>query len=141
MKRAIKTHLPNHGRPYEWAIMGGETLYTVASALREDGSRENGNATKQATVALENLARILAAAGGTMADVTQTMLYVTDRRYLPPIAKVWEKAFPKPQPNRASVVVKETGVPGAKLVVMVTAYIPKARQKAAKRPSPGKRAA
>jgi len=135
MKRAIQTHLPNHGRPYEWAILAGETLYTVASALRSDGSRENGSATKQATLALENLAKILTAAGGTMADVTQTMLYVTDRRYLPDIAKVWEKAFPKPQPNRASVVVKETGIPGAKMVVMVTAHIPRNRQRPAKRAS------
>ena len=135
MKKAITTGLPDAKGPIERAILAGRTLYTTASPTKADGTTEKGSAAKQATLTLSNLARILKAAGGSMADVTQAMLYVTDRRFIAPITKVWAKAFSRPYPNRATVIVKGIGLPGAKLVIMAQARIPKAGKRSRKRRS------
>jgi enamine deaminase RidA (YjgF/YER057c/UK114 family) len=129
VKRAVKTDIPKHGRPFEWGIVADGTLYTAAAPMKADGTLETGNIRKQITLALSNLAKVLKSAGGTMADVTQTMLYVTDRSYIDPITEVWAKAFPKPYPNRATVVVNEIGLKGVGLVVLVTACIGSGRTK------------
>jgi hypothetical protein len=34
MKKAISTKLPTHGRPFEWAIIADEILYTAAASSR-----------------------------------------------------------------------------------------------------------
>lgn len=133
MKRAVKTSIPKHGRPFEWGIVADGTLYTAAAPMKANGKPETGNIRKQTTLALANLATILKAAGGSMADVTQTMLYVTKRAYIDPITEIWAKAFPKPYPNRATVVVNEIGLRGVGLVVLVTARIGSGRAKTRRR--------
>ena len=40
-----------------------------------------------------------------MAHVTQVMLYVTQRTHIGPINAEWAKAFPRPNPTRATVIV------------------------------------
>jgi 2-iminobutanoate/2-iminopropanoate deaminase len=123
MKKAISTGLPTHGRPYEWAILAGGVLYTAAIPIKADGTTETGDITAQATLTLANLARTLEAAGGSMADVTQAMLYVTKRSYIDPITAVWASAFPKPYPNRATVIVSEIGVADIGMLVVAHAYL------------------
>ncbi len=58
-----------------------------------------------------------------MADVCQVTLYVTDRSFIDPINEVWRTAFPKPYPNRGTVVVSEIGLKGGNLMIMVQAYL------------------
>src|SRR5215469_9554880 len=103
MKKAIPTKIPTHGRPFEWAITADGILYTAAAPIREDGSHETGDIRAQARLTLANLAAVLAAAGGDMGDVTQVMLYVTERGSIDPITEIWAEAFPKPYPNRGTV--------------------------------------
>ena len=123
MKRAIDTGMDNHGRPYEWAIAAGGMLFTAAVPVAQDGTVETGDIVRQTTVTLENLARTLKLAGGSMADVTQVTLYVTDRSFVDPINEVWRTAFPRPYPNRGTVIVSEIGLKGTKLMIMVQAYL------------------
>jgi enamine deaminase RidA (YjgF/YER057c/UK114 family) len=123
MKQAIDTGLPKHGRPYEWAILAGGVLYTAAVPVREDGTAETGDIASQARLTLANLAKTLRLGGGSMADVTQVMLYVTDRRYIDPITEIWAEAFPTPYPNRGTVIVSEIGVAGIGMLVMAHAYL------------------
>ena len=123
MKKAIETGIPTHGRPFEWAILVHGFLYTAAAPIKADGTPEIGNITTQTQLALANLAKTLKAAGGSLADVTQVMLYVTNRMYIDPITAVWATAFPRPYPNRATVVVKEIGIKGIGLVLMAHAYV------------------
>ena len=129
MKRAIETGIPRHARPFEWAILADGILYTVAAPIKADGTAETGDIRKQATLTLANLAKSLKAAGGSMADVTQVMLYVTERDFIDPITEIWAKAFPKPYPNRATVIVKEIGVKDVGLVIMAHAHVGKSRHK------------
>src|ERR1700681_4059429 len=105
MKKAIATKLSTHGRPFEWAISADGILYTAAAPVREDGSHETGDIRLQARLTLANLAATLTAAGGSMADVTQVMLYVTERSFIDPITEIWAEAFPQPYPNRGTVIV------------------------------------
>jgi enamine deaminase RidA (YjgF/YER057c/UK114 family) len=126
VKQAIDTGAATHGRPYEWAILAGGVLYTAAVPVRQDGSVESGDIAAQARLTLANLAHTLERAGGSMVDVTQVMLYVTDSASIPAINEVWAKAFPKPYPNRGTVVVSEIGVKGAGLLIMVHAHLGKA---------------
>jgi 2-iminobutanoate/2-iminopropanoate deaminase len=134
MKKVISTGLSTHGRPYEWAILAGGVLYTAAAPFKADGTTETGDITTQATLTLANLAKTLKAAGGSMADVTQVMLYVTKRSYIDPITDVWATAFPKPYPNRATVIVSEIGVADIGMLIMAHAYIGQ-RQRSKKMPS------
>ena len=123
MKRAIQTGISTHNRPFEWAIVANGICYTAAAPLHADGTPETGAIGTQARLALSNLAKQLKAAGGSMADVVQAMLYVTDRAFIDPITEEWAIAFPKPYPNRATVIVKEIGVRGVGMVVMATAHV------------------
>ncbi len=123
MKRAVETGISKHGRPFEWAIVSNGICYTAAAPMHADGTPETGPIRTQARLALGNLAKQLKAAGGSMADVVQAMLYVTDRGHIDPITEEWSVAFPKPYPNRATVIVKEIGVRGVGMVVMATAHL------------------
>lgn len=117
MKRAIETGIPRHERPFEWAILANGTVYAVAAPVKPDGEIERGDISAQAKLTLENLGKCMTAAGGSMAGVTQVMLYVTQRSYIEPINAEWAKAFPKPYPTRATVIVSEIGVEGIGLVI------------------------
>jgi 2-iminobutanoate/2-iminopropanoate deaminase len=127
MKRAIATKLSTNGRPFEWAISADGILYTAAVPIREDGSHETGDIRLQARLTLANLAATLAAAGGSMADVTQVMLYVTERSFIDPITEIWAEAFPRPYPNRGTVIVSEIGIRDIGMLIMVHAHIGKGR--------------
>jgi 2-iminobutanoate/2-iminopropanoate deaminase len=127
MKKAIATKLSTHGRPFEWAISADGILYTAAAPVREDGSHETGDIRLQARLTLANLAATLTAAGGSMADVTQAMLYVTERSFIDPITEIWANAFPQPYPNRGTVIVNEIGIRDIGMLIMVHAHIGKGR--------------
>jgi enamine deaminase RidA (YjgF/YER057c/UK114 family) len=123
MKKAIDTGLPTHGRPFEWAVLANGMIYTAASPIRADGSVETGDIERQTDLTLTNLEHTLAAAGGSLADVVQVMLYVTSRDYIDPITEIWARRFPKPYPNRGTVIVSEIGVKGVGLLLMVQAVV------------------
>ena len=124
-KKAIKTSLSTHGRPFEWGIAAGSFLYTAAAPIKADGTTETGDIRLQTRLALKNLADTLAAAGGSMADVTQAMLYVTDRSFIDPITQIWAEEFPPPYPNRGTVIVHEIGIKDIGLLIMAHAYLGK----------------
>jgi 2-iminobutanoate/2-iminopropanoate deaminase len=132
-KKAVDTGIPRHARPFEWAIVADGIFYAAAAPIKADGTAETGDIRKQTTLVLANLAQSLKAAGGSMADVTQVMLYVTEREFIDPITEIWAKAFPKPYPNRATVIVKEIGVKDVGLVIMATAHVGKGKKKPAKK--------
>ena len=77
MKKVIKTHLPGEEAPIEWAVSADGILYTAQIPIRADGSIETGDITKQADLTFTNLMRTLEAAGGSPADVTQVLVYLT----------------------------------------------------------------
>ncbi len=123
MKEAIDTGLPKSTRPFEWAILAGGVVYLVGSPIAANGLPEPGGPAAQAQLVVANMQKALQAAGGSLADVTQAMVYVTDRSYVAPLNEAWTRAFPPPYPNRAMVLVNEIGAPGIGVVVMAQAYL------------------
>ena len=127
MRNAIKTHLPSEKAPIEWAVSADGILYTAQIPIREDGSVETGDITKQATLTLDNLKRTVEAAGGTMDDVTQVLVYLTSPDNFAGMNAVYQTYFRKPYPNRATVVAGLM-VKGALIEIVAYAHIGKAKR-------------
>jgi 2-iminobutanoate/2-iminopropanoate deaminase len=126
MRQAVKTHLPSERVPIEWATTADGILYTAQIPIREDGTIETGDITKQATLTLDNLKRTVEAAGGSMDDVTQVLVYLTSPDAFPGMNAVYEKYFRKPYPNRATLVAGLM-VKGALIEIVAYAHIGKGK--------------
>jgi 2-iminobutanoate/2-iminopropanoate deaminase len=126
MKKVIKTHLPGEDAPIEWAVSADGILYTAQIPIRADGSIETGDIAKQADLTFTNLMRTLEAAGGSPADVTQVLVYLTRKEDFAGMNEVYRKHFSKPYPNRATVIVAGLMVPGAVIEIVAYAHLGKA---------------
>ena len=123
MRQVVKTHLPGEDAPIEWAVTADGVLYTAQIPIREDGSIETGSIDQQAELTFGNLKRTLEAAGGTLEDVTQVLVYLTDKGDFPGMNAVYRRYFQKPFPNRATVIVAGLMVPGAVIEIVAYAHI------------------
>jgi 2-iminobutanoate/2-iminopropanoate deaminase len=123
MKHVIKTHLPGDGAPIEWAVTADGVLYTAQIPIREDGEIETGPISRQADLTFANLKRTLEAAGGSLDDVTQVLVYLTDKQDFEGMNAVYRQYFSKPYPNRATVIVAGLMVPGAVIEIVAYAHL------------------
>jgi len=123
MKQVVNTPLPPINAPLEWAVTADGILYTALIATRPDGSLDAGDIRAQTTQTLENLKLCLEAANGTIDDVTQVLIYLTDRKDAAVMNEVYAQYFHKPYPNRATVVVSELLQPGCIVEMVVYAHI------------------
>jgi 2-iminobutanoate/2-iminopropanoate deaminase len=123
MKKVIHTGLPEFGRPTEHATMGGGHLRTTAVPLKSDGSFEIGDAERQIELAILNLKKTVAAAGGTLADVLQALVFLTSAEHVPVLNELWARHFEPPYANRGIIIVHAIGVPGIVILIQVHAYI------------------
>jgi enamine deaminase RidA (YjgF/YER057c/UK114 family) len=127
MRQAVKTHLPSENVPIEWATTADGILYTAQIPIREDGSIETGDITKQAKLTLDNLKRTVEAAGGSMDDVTQVLVYLTSPDAFAGMNAVYQTYFRKPYPNRATIVAGLM-VKGAQIEIVAYAHIGKGKR-------------
>lgn len=123
MKTVVKTHLPGEDAPIEWAVSADGILYTAQIPIREDGSIESGDIAAQADLTFSNLRRTIEAAGGTLEDVTQVLVYLTDKAAFQGMNAVYRRYFSKPYPNRATVIVAGLMVPDAMIEIVAYAHI------------------
>jgi enamine deaminase RidA (YjgF/YER057c/UK114 family) len=123
MKSAVRTHLPGEDVPMEWAVTADGILYTAQLPIREDGSIEAGDIDAQATLTFANLKRTVEAAGGTLNDVTQVLVYLTRPGDFPGMNAAYRRFFAKPFPNRATVVVAGLMAPGAVIEIVAYAHL------------------
>jgi enamine deaminase RidA (YjgF/YER057c/UK114 family) len=125
MKEAVKTHLPGDEAPIEWAVTADGVLYTAQIPIRADGSIETGDIEKQADLTFENLKKTVETAGGTLADVTQVLVYLTGKEHFAKMNEVYRRYFSKPFPNRATVIVAGLMVPDAVIEIVAYAHLKK----------------
>lgn len=123
MREVVKTHLPGEDAPIEWAVTADGVLYTAQIPIRTDGSIEDGSIEKQADLTFDNLKKTVEAAGGTLADVTQVLVYLTGKEHFAKMNEVYRRYFSKPFPNRATVIVAGLMVPGAVIEIVAYAHI------------------
>jgi len=122
MKTAVATGLKAANAPIEWATIADGILYTAQIPMKADGSIETGDIGRQTVLTLDNLQRTIEAAGGTMADVTQVLVYLPNPEDFPGMNAVYQTYFPKPYPNRATIVA-QLMVPGARIEIVAYAHI------------------
>jgi 2-iminobutanoate/2-iminopropanoate deaminase len=123
VRESIDTGIPPSKSPLEWAVQADGRLYTALIATLPDGSIEPGDITAQTTRTMDNLKQVMAAAGGSMADVTQVLIYLTDGADAPAMNAVYRTYFDPPYPNRATVVVSALLAPGAIIEIVAHAHI------------------
>ncbi|HIH2751781.1 RidA family protein [Burkholderia aenigmatica] len=123
MKEVIDTGLPSLGQPFSWAVRAGNLVFTAHGPVRSDGSVDTGPIEDQARLTFSNLARTMAAAGGSLDDVTQVQIQMTDVASMPIIDNVYREYFCAPYPNRSSVVVSALVVPGMGIEIVVNAVL------------------
>lgn len=125
MKQVIDVGLPALKQPFSWAVKAtGAMLFTAHGPVRNDGTIDTGTIEAQTRLTFENLRRAVQAAGGTMADVTQVLIYMTDVADMPAIDAVYREFFKAPYPNRSSAAVAALVVPGMKIEIVAYAMVP-----------------
>ena len=98
-------------------------LYTAHVPLRPMARSKTGPIERQAEVTFDNLKRTLEAAGGSLDDVTQVLVYLTDPARFQGMNAVYRRFFAKPYPNRATVIVAGLMVPGAVIEIVAYAHL------------------
>jgi len=115
---------PPAGHYSHGVIASGRLLFVAGQvALDEDGRLIGGDdAAAQAHQVLANLKRVIESAGGTMADVARTTLYLTRIADRGPVGKVREAFFPSPPPANTLLVV--AGLAQPEFLVEIDAIVP-----------------
>lgn len=126
MLQVVDTGLPALKQPFSWAVKasGGALLFTAHGPVRPDGSIDTGPIEQQARLTFENLRNAAQAAGGTLANVAQVLIYMTDVADMPAIDAVYREFFSAPYPNRSSMGVAGLVVPGMKIEIVAYAVVP-----------------
>ena len=125
MRRAVETGLPPETAPYSHATVANGVLYTAHLPIRPDGSVETGSATAQTEITLSNLKKTVEAAGATLDDVAQVVIYITRIEDKPAVDEVYARYFRKPYPSRACIVISGLAVSGARIEVLAYASVPR----------------
>ncbi|WP_035424052.1 RidA family protein [Bacillus sp. UNC438CL73TsuS30] len=118
----IKGNLPNLG-PLSVAVKKNQMFYTSVIPVYRDGSFETGDFTKQAELTFKNLQALVEDAGGSLRDIVQVTVYLTDIHETPKMNEVWKEFFQDPYPNRATLGISSLTVPDLKIELVATAII------------------
>lgn len=119
-KHAVKTELFASKAPLEWAIIANGQLSTAQIPIDTEGKVVEGGIEAQARQTMENFKHTIEAANLTMDDVTQVLIYVTDRSQLPIFNQVYAEYFKAPYPNRAAMIV--AGLAREEMLCEIVAY-------------------
>ena len=92
------------GLPFSDGIVAGDTLY-VAGQEGTDASDKlvTGGIGPETTAALENIQKVLKAAGFELKDVVSVTVYLADIHEFPDMNKIYKGVMPDPKPARATI--------------------------------------
>lgn len=121
MPDLIRTGLPEPLQPFSWATHAGSLMFTAHGAVDSNGRIAGDDVAAQARLTFGNLAATVAAAGASMADVVQVLIYMRDARDMATIDNVYREFFAAPYPNRASVAVQ--GFVHPDMLIEIVAYV------------------
>jgi 2-iminobutanoate/2-iminopropanoate deaminase len=95
---------PARGLPFSDGIVAGNTLY-VAGQEGTDASDKlvAGGIGPETTSALENVQKVLKAAGFELKDVVSVTVYLADIHEFPDMNKIYRGVMPDPKPARATI--------------------------------------
>jgi reactive intermediate/imine deaminase len=92
--------------PYSWATRHGKLIFLAGTAaIGADGKLiGEGDIRAQTRATLENLKLAVTAAGGTLADIVKTTVYLGDVRDYSRMNEVYRSYFPDAPPARATLI-------------------------------------
>jgi enamine deaminase RidA (YjgF/YER057c/UK114 family) len=123
VKEIIDVGLPALSQPFSWAVKAAGLLFTAHGPVRADGTIDTGPIEAQAHLTFANLRQACVAAGGSLDNVTQVLIYMTDVTDMKAIDNVYREFFVAPYPNRSSMGVAGLVVPGMKLEIVAYAVM------------------
>jgi 2-iminobutanoate/2-iminopropanoate deaminase len=92
------------GLPFSDGIVAGNTLYVAGQeGTDEAGKLAAGGIGPETKAALDNIAKVLKAAGYEMKDVVSVTVYLADIHDFPEMNKVYKTVVPDPKPARATI--------------------------------------
>lgn len=126
MFEVVDTKLAQSKGPVNGTVRAGDTVY-MAHVPRDPrtGEMVQGDMTVQMRQTLDNMKQAIEAAGGTLLDVAQIVIYIVDAADAPAMNEVYKQYFAQPYPSRATVVVKELLSPGIRVELVAHAYLGK----------------
>lgn len=122
-KEVLDVGLPPLGQPFSWATKKNGFVFTAHGPVLSDGTINTGSIDEQARITFDNLRRTLIAAGGTLDDVMQVLIYMTDIADMPKIDTIYREFFAEPYPNRSSFAVVALAVPAMKIEIVAYAIV------------------
>ena len=120
----IPTGIAPSSAPVSDANRAGRHVWLVAIA--EDpatGAIIAGGIEEQTRQTLRNLDQAVRAAGGTLADIVNVQIFLTERGDAAGMNAVYREFFVAPYPVRATVVVKELLADGLRIEITATAVL------------------
>lgn len=136
MKTLIETGLGQVSAPFSWATVGNGILFTAQVPFDDAGQLVGTSIQEQTAQCLRNLARTVKAAGETMGDVTQVVVFLTHPEDVAGMNEVYRQHFAPPYPNRATVIVAGLTVPGMRVELLAYAALGPAKRAARVRAVP-----
>ena len=123
-KQAIKSdNAPAPIGPYSQAVKVGDTMYLSGQVPLDPATSEliDGDIDAMARRIFDNLAAVMAAAGGSLADIVKLTIYLVDLNDFAKVNAVMAEYFQEPYPSRATVAI--AGLPkGAPVEVEAIAH-------------------
>jgi len=116
----VNTNLPASKSPLAWATVGNGILFTAQIPIDAEGKVVDGGIEPQIKQTLANLKHTLESAGTSVANLTQVLIYVTDRNDLVAVNREYATFVTEPFPNRAAIIV--SGFARAEMLVEIVAY-------------------
>jgi reactive intermediate/imine deaminase len=98
--------LPPAIGPYSWATRHGKLIFLAGTGSidREGKLVGAGDIRKQTEVTLEHLKTAVTAAGGSLASIVKTTVYIGDVNDYAGMNEVYRRYFPEAPPARATLV-------------------------------------
>jgi 2-iminobutanoate/2-iminopropanoate deaminase len=102
-RRAINLS-PARGLPFSDAVVAGNTLYIAGTEGTDDSDKlVAGGITAETKAALENIQKVLKAAGFDLKDIVSVTVYLADIHEFGDMNKVYKSVLPDPKPARATI--------------------------------------
>ena len=103
-ERKVVNLAPARGLPFNDGILAGNTLYIAGQEGTDDSSKlVAGGIGPETTATLENIQKVLKAAGFDLKDVVSVTVYLADIREFGEMNKVYKTVMPDPKPARATI--------------------------------------
>ena len=97
---------PARGLPFSDGIVAGHTLYVAGQeGTGADDKLVSGGIGPETTAALDNIQKVVKAAGFEMKDIVNVTVFLADIHEFPEMNKIYKTVMPDPKPARATVQV------------------------------------